>query len=256
MAKGDARVKAVAARLVDKYLAILGWSGPKPAIKLSGPLGVRWAGRCHSRTYRVFGSANGMATVTREVRTTVELHRKVLGNARTMERVIAHEVVHHVQYHTPGGGSRVNGGHGPDFLAMAETINAVAGKDFVTVRCGEDYEIDHTTRAFYVLVQPVLKVQGGEVTHNGEYMCAWAPTLNERVLREVVWRRDTRQARVFMTREGWIAQAKQMGRGRLSGVSSFAGAEAQETLRKLYHEGEQVDVGGRIGAVLPRRAVG
>jgi hypothetical protein len=222
--KGDKELVSRISAMSDKYLAILGFEGVRPSIKLSGRVAAKWLGRCkpHSKTFD--GETRRRAVVA----TTIEILRSVCSDERTLERVIAHEVVHHVQFLTQN-----RGGHGADFLDRAARINAVAGAGFVTVKCfeGDGYVLGPTHREFFVMVRFVA----------GQYQASWSPTVTDRVAAEIGFHVHKYGARVFTSTESWLTLATKLGASRTSfRASYFPALDRQEYLAKLYNEGRQV----------------
>lgn len=133
--------------LIEKYMRILNIKGAKPAVRLRDNLGSRWLGR------DIWRGSEPTTTV-------MELQRSLLADDRELERVIAHEMVHHRDFLALSGseiamlrlGIRTPG-HGDSFLRGAAIINAEMGNDFVTVK--SDYAPISTGKKFYMLIAPI-----------------------------------------------------------------------------------------------------
>jgi hypothetical protein len=113
--------------MARRHLEILGVADnwPLPRFAIAKGLGARWSGRC---TW-----APSFTTCA------IQVHQRMTASDRSIERVVAHEVIHHVVFMRHGRlGKLIN--HGKIFLDMLRQLNAVLGEDFVTVRCGDDYE--------------------------------------------------------------------------------------------------------------------
>lgn len=156
------KLDATFARLTRKYLSILAFAGPPPRWQLKNNLGPRWLGRCE-------WSPRAPETCT------IYVQKVATTDARTLERVAAHELCHHAEFlggvakymAKYGAGPpdkvmryvstmmRAQASHAEPFLAGAAKVNAVMGKDFVTVKSDESYALDDTGRSFYVLVGPI-----------------------------------------------------------------------------------------------------
>jgi len=109
--------------LVDKYMSLLGVVGERPILKVRSALGVSWLGRTKWSSHEPHT-------------TTIELQRSIVGDARTLERVLAHEMVHHRDMISMTEGDIAVSrfvkpeSHGAAFMQGAEIINAVMGPGF------------------------------------------------------------------------------------------------------------------------------
>lgn len=134
---------------VDKYAAILGVDGERPVVKFRDNLGSTWLGR-------------STWSPSRPGTTLLELQRSILGDERTLERVVAHEMIHHRdalamsedQIALLRAGIRPES-HGATFREGAARVNAVMGSDFVTVTSDQEYRQAPPRRAFAVLITPL-----------------------------------------------------------------------------------------------------
>ena len=102
---------------VAKYMAMLEVDGERPRVVLRDDRGAAWAGRTDW-------------SADRPRATTMEFQRRFLGDDRFLERVVAHEMVHHRNYLAGTEDER----HGPSFREGAARINVVMGRDFVAER--------------------------------------------------------------------------------------------------------------------------
>jgi hypothetical protein len=153
------------APLVDKYMGILGIEGPRPDVAVRSHTGSRWLGRCSTRP--------------NEYTSLVEVQRSVLDDPRTLERVFAHEMVHHAEYTSIKARSvhpqhefrrlRRYGGHGQYFRAGAALVDAVMGAGYVTEKSDEGYVVAKNTKKFFAMILPPGWRGGG-----GETRWAWA----------------------------------------------------------------------------------
>lgn len=112
-----AKIPADVARRVDgyvtKYMDILQVDGARPRVKLRNNSGTEWVGRADLRA--------GQPT------TTIELQKSLFNSDRFLERVIAHEMVHHRNYLAKTEDEK----HGAAFREGAARINAIMGPGFV-----------------------------------------------------------------------------------------------------------------------------
>ena len=99
---------------VTKYMGILQIDGERPSIKLRDDPSTAWVGRTDQNSGR-------------SPATTMELQKKLFKNDRFLERVIAHEMVHHRNYLAGIEDEK----HGAAFREGAARVNAIMGPDFV-----------------------------------------------------------------------------------------------------------------------------
>ena len=124
---------------------------PEPNVQVVNRSGVRWLGR----TTWVPGEPN----------TTIFIQKAVTGDAESLKRVLAHELVHHLEYLTkwlPLARSRnlnqlmsIEGAHGRFFQTWATRLNSVYGADFVSETSDANI-VEEEARAFYVLLKKKL----------------------------------------------------------------------------------------------------
>ena len=97
---------------VTKYMGVLQIDGPRPRIELLDGAARDWAARAeHDRPT-----------------TLIELRARLFsGNDRFLERVVAHEMVHHRNYLVGTEDEQ----HGTAFREGAQLINAIMGQGFV-----------------------------------------------------------------------------------------------------------------------------
>lgn len=142
----------IAARIEDhvtKYMDLLGIVGERPVIKLRSNLGSKWLGRSS------WSSKRPNTTI-------LELQQSILGDDRTLERVIAHEMIHHRDAIAISAEDIVLMGlgikpesHGATFREGAAQINAVMGPGFVTEVSDKEYSHAPSTKKFFVLITPL-----------------------------------------------------------------------------------------------------
>lgn len=148
--------------LVEKYARLLGANG-EVDLKVRDNLGSRWLGRTTWSPRR--------PTVT-----VIELQRRVLGDPRTLERVLAHEMVHHWELTHLSDSDRAllqvgfrPAEHGPTFRRGAAIVNAAMGDGFVTEKSDEEYVQAPSGRRFWVLIEPI---------HGGRLGWQWSARLS------------------------------------------------------------------------------
>lgn len=205
---------------VDKYMILLSVD-VRPEVHLRSNLGARWLGRCEWRSSRLGTSV-------------IELQRSILADERTLERVLAHEMVHHWEFvnlpeheialirlgHRPPG-------HGPRFREGAAIVNAVMGEGFVTETSDQEYVKEANTKEFYLLID---RAYGDRLGY------AWAAKLSPEA-RKVVEERTAKGAKLVKTTDErfTIGKAKIKKFGGLSIPKE--GSETEAVLRALWEGG-------------------
>lgn len=206
---------------VTKYAEMLGASGlPRPIIKLRDNLGSKWLGRC---TYRLSSPDT----------TVIEIQKAILAHERTLERVVAHEMIHHVEALTMTPEERrmlqlgvKPQGHGSDFLAHASKINAVMGNNFVTVKSDQEYVIENTKKKeFYLLIAPLFH------RNHPRLGWAWSPRPSPDALEWAQKRVQEGGKLIKSTDLRWTAGAKLK---RFGGLAVPSNDEEAKLLRELY----------------------
>lgn len=129
-----------------KYGRILGVTD-LPKIAIRDNLSSKWLGRL---TWR-----NGKENV-------MEVQARALVDERTLERIVAHEMAHHVEFLelTEQDIARIKVGirplsHGERWKELAAQINAVAGAGFVTKNSDHDFVLTTETKPYLVLINPI-----------------------------------------------------------------------------------------------------
>jgi len=141
-------------RFMGKYTKILGTPGPLPKVKLRNALSAGWFGRL---TYAL---CNIPAAE-------IELQQCILGDDRTLERVVAHEMVHYDEARSLSAADitkirdylRVGikpQDHGKGFLQRADQINKVMGPSFVSVTSDKEFILQPNEKAYFVLIHEVI----------------------------------------------------------------------------------------------------
>jgi hypothetical protein len=198
-------------------MSILGIAGERPIVLVKSELGANWLGKDK------WSEKNPLTS-------TITLQRSILHDPRTLERVVAHEMVHHRDFlaMTPAdiAFARVvkHDGHGAAFLEGAERVNAIMGPNFVTVHSDKEYVHAPHTKEFYVLIAPA---------HRGRLGWAWAGRLSPEA-QAIVAEKEREGAKLVRTTDlRWTAgKAKIKKYGGLS--MPPAGSELETALHALY----------------------
>jgi len=202
--------------LVDEYMDILDVHD-RPRVVIRDNLGSRWLGR-DKWTERDPNTS------------TIELQRRILDDPRTLERVVAHEMVHHANAmgFTDEQIARMRigispMGHGRDFLELADRINAIKGDGFVTVVSDADYVYAETSRPYLLLI---VELSDGRLGY------AWGSRITPRIERFVRRRQAEGGVLLRTTDPRWSARGAKMSSGRVS----IPDDEGQHMLRRLLEE--------------------
>jgi hypothetical protein len=154
--------------LVDKYEAILGCEHVRPHLSVADNLGSDWLGITEL-------SLRDMTT------TTITVQASILDDPVTLERVIAHEMVHHWEFMNMDAADLVRlkmgikpPSHGESFHRGAAIVNAVMGEGFVTVASDKTYVRRKNTRPFYLLIVPTRHYVGIRNSQTMPFGYAWA----------------------------------------------------------------------------------
>jgi len=137
--------------LIRTYLGMLGIGAvEEPDVVIQHDTGSRWLGRWSMKW------KGGLPS-----RPVIQIQRAVLADPRTLERVVAHEVVHHAQYlrMDPAEIQLVklgfrSVGHGESFRRIAADLNARMGEGFVTEKSDQEYVVAPSGRKILLLIAP------------------------------------------------------------------------------------------------------
>jgi len=217
MAKGsiDDRIEGY----VSKYMDLLDVAGARPVVKLRSNLGSSWLGRS------TWSSKQPHTTL-------LEIQQAILGDDRTLERVIAHEMVHHRDALAISEGEMAllrlgikPAAHGSSFREGAARINAVMGEDFVTEVSDKQYVKTPSTKKFFVLITPLSK---------GRLGYSWAVRVSPEA-KSYVDEQILRGSRLVQTTDDrWARGAKIK---RYGGYSIPKDAEDAARLQEMYETG-------------------
>lgn len=231
-------------RMARPYLKQFFDDMPMPEFKISNTLKVKWLGRCsYSATHTV---------------PVVQIQKAILNDPPTLERTLAHELVHAWNYlFTPEQvafykfsrehlGKKVDRysdiareylrlqrqakiNHGKAFLDKAAEINQVKGKDFVTVTSDERDVIEDTGKEFFVLV---------EKTEKGPYGWNSFSKKTPHMREAIKYRQEKFGAKLFRVNDQSLVAQKSLKL--YAGVYVPIDAHKQKKLRDLYESGTPV----------------
>jgi len=202
--------------LVTKYMGMLEIDGERPIVKLRSNLGSRWLGRS------TWSSKRPHTTL-------LELQQSILGDDRTLERVIAHEMIHHRDALAISQSDIVLMGvgikpesHGASFREGATRINAVMGPGFVTEVSDKEYAHAPSRKKFFVLITPLP---------DGRLGWTWAARLSAKA-KDWADELVARGSRLAQTADERWTRGKKIVR--YGGYSVPRDSQETELLRQLY----------------------
>lgn len=198
-----------------KYGRLLG-EPSLPKIVIRDNLGSKWLGRL---TFRK-GSENVM-----------EIQARALVDERTLERIVAHEMAHHVEMLglTERDMSLLKVGirpqsHGDRWKELAAKINAVAGAGFVTKDSDHDFVLTTETKPYLILIAPIGSNTLG-------YAIGMRPSPKQQ---RYIDQRLTNGAKLIRTTDATWVDGPKMG----DGWAVPRKPEEKERLQKLYDTGK------------------
>jgi len=214
-------------RLIDKYMGILEIKAPRPILRFRSNLGSKWLGICR------WSSSLPETSV-------MELQKSILSHPLTLERVVAHEMIHHHDFMTmtPNDIQLIKlrlrpDGHGEKFAEGCKKINAIMGKDFVTKTSDQEYVTTKGNKEYFLLIEPGM---GGD-----RLGWAWAARISPKAKEWVQKHIATYKARLIRTTdERWTGGAKIQRFGGFSFPKH--GIMEEELLRDLYKNSPQVSI--------------
>jgi hypothetical protein len=199
--------------IVEKYQKILGTKGRKPIIEIKDNVGSAWLAQC------AFDPRKETDT------TIIRVQKVAMEHPQTLERVVAHEMVHHDQYMTMAP-ELVD--HDEEFEKRAAKINAIMGPNFVTKESDKEFVYGRTSKPFYVLI---IK------NKDGQYGFLWSPKLTTAARVQIA---DTHQrfgARLFVSSDAILPSKC---KARIGSKSICSPPELQATLGALYETGKNL----------------
>ena len=187
---------------------------PPPVIKIVDRLSAKWLGRC------IFRRSKSHTTV-------IELQRSISSDAKTLDRVLCHEVIHHVDFLATNGNSS---SHGAFFQKMASVINSKRGNKYVTETSDESYTLDtETSRDITVLVWPYSLSKTEVLSDKLGYAIAISPSPKQ--LEYIKRKIEKNDAVIFKTRDRKYLSGPKIGSGKMLIPSTDS---EKEGLLKMY----------------------
>jgi hypothetical protein len=220
--------------IVTEYMSVLQPGLPRPKITFANSMRADWLGQTGWR----FGEKEGKNWS--DETTTITLQRRILGDEKTLRRVIAHELCHHeellthdkekldeVGFRTYNMLRNLGGAHRPTWFEIAARFNAKYGPNFVTEKSDENYvENPEMIREYFLLLN---RQENGKIYYQTSYRL---------MPRQQQWlaAHDTENYRIVRSRNPSFTQGPTIGSGRWMYVKSYDTIR-QEELETLWNEG-------------------
>ena len=207
---------------------------PMPRIKIVDRMTAGWLGR---DVYNRQVDKNN---------TTMEIQKSITNDEKTLDRVIAHELIHHFTFlnnfaHPEKGEENWKShvtkvkigfkpdGHGKEFQEWAAKINAVKGADYVTEKSDASY-VSEVTKDYYLLIVPLAKS-----ADKFGWMWSVRPSTEQKL---VIQQKIMEGAKLLLSRDERFmtgARIKKYG-----GVSVPRDAETKKKLQDLFESGKDI----------------
>lgn len=209
--------------LVEKYGRFFGLADHElPDLEVRDNLGSKWLARVEwsPRT-------PGMSLL--------QIQKVALKDARTLERIVAHEMIHVHNFMRMTDDERaylklrrttLSDDHGRKFLELAARVNDEMGTDFVTERSDQDFELAENDKPFFVLIEKI---------GNGKLGWSWAVKLSPQMEVVIEEKRLNDAAVLIETTDRRFTKGVKIKRYGGCSVPKLASEDAQ-ALQELYEE--------------------
>jgi len=212
LAKAAANLASEARDLLKKYFSDLG-DFPVPKIEIVNNPSSKWLGRC---IYNNRDRGN----------TKVQIQRTILADEKSRRRILAHELVHHVDFLLNWSDKDLKSyrhdGHGTFFQERAAKINAIEGENFVSKTSDEEI-IQSTDKDYLLLIIPRERGLAFQWT--------FRPSSKQKEFIE--FNIKNKNARLIKTKDLDWTHGKKIG---TNAYSIPLGQEIKEKLKKLYEQ--------------------
>jgi hypothetical protein len=208
---------------------------PMPRIKIVNQITSPWLGRC---SYRPSIDKNN---------TTIEIQKRATNDEKSLDRILAHELIHHYDFITRYGHPQTGNetwekdrqrtrlgfksdGHGKEFKEWAAKINAVMGADYVTEKSDMSY-VTELDKEYFLLIVPSKD--------KSKFSFAWMvkPSKDQQAAAQRLM--QDRDAKLFMSKdERFIVPKFRVKKYGSTGIPQDP--ERQEFLKTLYHSGKAI----------------
>lgn len=204
---------------------------PMPKIKIVNSLTSDWLGR------------TSFTPSKDKYNTLLEIQKSITGDEKTLDRVIAHELIHHWDFITKFVHSKDDaweqyqkrkkyglagrdGGHGKQFHEWAAKINAVMGKDYVTEKSDMSYvaEID---KEYFLLITPL----------QDKFGWSWAvrPSREQQL---AIQTKIMDKSKLFMTKDQRFLSGQKIKK--YGAISVPRDKETMEKLKDMYNSSDNI----------------
>lgn len=212
---------------LERYLKLFG-SRSMPKVSVHNNLNSPWLGRTVWYTQRPQS-------------TEMQFQKSILQDPRTLERVVAHEVVHHVHFTSIDSDNircirlkqcKMPPGHGEEFFRLAKVVNDAVGDDsFVTEKSDETYVVQQS-KAYRLLVAELNDSEDVPASMRGKYAYAWSGAMprSPRVVRWIQTMIDRGARLTTTTNVQFARRGPRFGQG----LAVAQTEELQQALRDAY----------------------
>jgi len=223
-------VERACRKFMDKFFKE--YNLPMPKIKIVNSITAPWLGR------------TSYSRAKDKENTLLEVQKSITGDEKTLDRIVAHELIHHWQFMTmyahPDGDAewekyqkerklgiaQSRGGHGEDFHKWAAKINAVMGKDYVTEKSDMSY-VQQIDKEYYLLISPI----------SNYFAWSWTvkPSRDQKIQ---IQKRILDGSKLFKSKDQIFLTGQKIKKyGR---VSVPKDKETMEKLKDLYNSGQNI----------------
>lgn len=203
---GTSEIKTLITNILKRFFSQ--FHLPIPKIDIVNDPHSDWLGRCEIKPH--------------EQNTTLFLQKRALEDKKTVERIVAHELIHHWDFLI----NQNDEGHGTNFKKMEAKINSVMGKDFVTEKSDMTYQTV-SEQAYYLLITPV--------PHSQKYGFSWAVRPSQEQKEEIKNKVGTEKAKLFKSKDERFLSGEKI---RKYGDISIPKLEELENILKDLYEHE------------------
>jgi len=212
---GTSEIKTLIVNILKRFFSA--YHLPIPEIKIVHDDHSDWLGRCEIKPH--------------EQNTTLFLQKRALEDKKTVERIVAHELIHHWNFLI--NRNFEHEGHGSDFKKMEAKINSVMGKDFVTEKSDMTYQTA-VEQDFYLLITPLPK------EHAGKYGWNWASRPSQQQKDEIKNRVETENSKLFKSKDERFLSGEKIRK--FGGISYPKIEELEIILKELYEHSTPVRI--------------
>lgn len=219
--------------LATKYMHILGVVGPMPVFNVRDNLGKTWLAQCQCRFIND-GRAAGRITI----------QKMAMGNPETLERLIAHEMIHYAECIEVMYGRRsvnqyrldrrFDKGHGPFFRSGMALINAVKGPGYVTVKSDTTFKLAVEVKPYYIVIVP----RGGD--RGLAWM--WSVRISEQLRPYVAKIVQFNGARVFRISDPYFTNNARKINNKGKFTAPVKGTENETKLNDIWNSGTELKI--------------